>query len=495
MLTRKAFLSLVAKFGAGVLFAPWSAARAAADSAGAWVNDVHSKLNPTRVGKVIPVKSREILKASILGARLKGNAVSIAGGRHAMGGQQFGAQTAHLDTRPLNRVLSLDKQSGLVTVEAGIQWPALIQALAEQQQRDAEPWTIIQKQTGADRLCIGGALGANVHGRGLKFGPIIDDVESFRLMDAGGELLDCSRTSNRELFSLVIGGYGLFGVIVDVTLRLMPRTKLRRVVELIDIDGLMAAFDQRIAAGFICGDCQFSIDPNSDGYLKRGVFSCYQPVDEPVDVQADQKQLGANDWRRLYLLAHDNPEQVFDVYSSYYLGTSGQIYWSDTHQLSTYIDDYHVAVDKQLGSQFSGSEMITEVYVPRPRLGDFMAVLAEDFRRHNVKVIYGTIRLIEKDEESFLPWARGSFACVVMNLHVVHSPQGISKAGEDFRRIIARAIERDGSYFLTYHRWASRTQVERCYPRLPEFLQKKIKYDPTELFQSDWYRHYRRMFG
>ena len=30
-----------------------------------------------------------------------------------------------------------------------------------------------------------------------------------------------------------------------------------------------------------------------------------------------------------------------------------------------------------------------------------------------------------------------------------------------------------------------------CYPQFGEFLRLKRKYDPTELFQSDWYRHYR----
>ena len=38
-------------------------------------------------------------------------------------------------------------------------------------------------------------------------------------------------------------------------------------------------------------------------------------------------------------------------------------------------------------------------------------------------------------------------------------------------------------------------QVEICYPQFPEFLRLKTKYDPEERFQSDWYRHYRAMFG
>jgi FAD/FMN-containing dehydrogenase len=139
--------------------------------------------------------------------------------------------------------------------------------------------------------------------------------------------------------------------------------------------------------------------------------------------------------------------------------------------------------------------MITEVYVPRGKLAEFMGQLADDFRRNNVAIIYGTIRLIEKDDESFIPWAREAYASIVMNLHVTHNPQGIEKAAVDFRRIIDRAIARGGSYFLTYHRWATRQQVDACYPQMAEFLQLKKKHDPDEIFQSDWYRHYARMFS
>lgn len=34
-----------------------------------------------------------------------------------------------------------------------------------------------------------------------------------------------------------------------------------------------------------------------------------------------------------------------------------------------------------------------------------------------------------------------------------------------------------------------------CYPQFAEFLRLKRVYDPEERFQSDWYRHYRKMYG
>ena len=43
-----------------------------------------------------------------------------------MGGQQFGEGTVHINLSQYNKVVSLDAERGLVTVESGIQWPELI---------------------------------------------------------------------------------------------------------------------------------------------------------------------------------------------------------------------------------------------------------------------------------------------------------------------------------------------------------------------------------
>jgi hypothetical protein len=85
--------------------------------------------------------------------------------------------------------------------------------------------------------------------------------------------------------------------------------------------------------------------------------------------------------------------------------------------------------------------------------------------------------------------------CIVLNLHVTHTDDGRRRAADDFRRVIDRAIEQRGSYFLTYHRFATREQVLTCHPRLPEFLAEKRRRDPAERFQSDWYRHHRDMLA
>jgi FAD/FMN-containing dehydrogenase len=458
------------------------------------VNDIHSQLNESEVEEVIEADSLEGVKAAIARGGELGRPLAICGGRHAMGGQQYCAGGLLLDTRGLSRVLAFDGERGTIEVEAGIQWPALYTYLSSPE-GGGGAWGFAQKQTGADRLTLGGAISANVHGRALTLKPIVADVESLVLVDASGELRTCSRTIEPELFSLVIGGYGLFGVVYSVTLRLSPRRKVERVVEVRTIDGLMDAFDDRIASGFLYGDFQFATDPDSDEFLQAGVFSCYRPVSDDMPVPDDQRALSLDDWKALLYLAHTDKSEAFARYAQHYLATSGQIYLSDGHQMSEYIDDYHVELDRQLGAPNRATEMISELYVRREALTDFVAEIAEVFRRTGVDVIYGTIRLIERDDETFLPWARDRFACIIFNLHTEHTPEGLERSADAFRRLIDAASSRGGSYFLTYHRWATKEQLQRCYPQFPEFLAKKREYDPEERFQSDWYRHYREVFA
>ena len=457
-----------------------------------WVNDVHSQLNRTRVRELLKPRTRDELAEIVRSASRKGVPISISGCRHSMGGQQFATDSICIDTRELDRVISFDREHGLLEAEAGIQWPKLIRAYLDAQAGETKQWGIAQKQTGADTFTLGGSLSSNVHGRGLRMKPLISNIEAFSMITADGKSIRCSRQENNELFRLAIGGYGLFGLIDTVTLRLVPRQKLRRVVEIIRADNLPKRFEERIAQNFLYGDFQFSVDEKSPDFLQRGVFSCYEPIgeDEPM---AAKKELRDGDWLKLLRLAYTDREKAFKRYSEYYLSTNGQTYWSDTNQLSAYLPNYAQKIREQVGGDES-SLIITEIYVPRPDLPDFLAQAANLLRSNNTTVIYGTVRVIEKDDESFLAWAKEPYACIIFNLLTLHTPNGIEAPARSFRGLIDLAIARAGSYYLTYHKFAKPEQVLACYPQFKEFLALKRKYDAADRFQSDWYRYYRKLF-
>ena len=459
------------------------------------LNDLHSKLNPTTVDSIHHPKSTYEVLSLIKHAKKHDKSISISGGQHSMGGQQYGTGTVHLNMSAMNDVLKFDRKSGIVTVEAGIQWPELIEYLISSQKYSKKQWGITQKQTGADRLSIGGALSSNIHGRGLLLQPMVQDVESFRIINAEGKKINVSREENAELFGLVIGGYGLFGVITEVDLRLSPRQKLKRHVEIINLSNFAAKTSQRINDGYLYGDLQFKTDGAAEDFLTRGVYSFYKPVPLDSPIPQQQRKISSDKWKELLALAHSNKAQVFEDYTNYYLSTSGQLYWTDTHQLGYYDENYEAYLKKTLTDYKLGSLMISEVYVPRDRIYDFMTDLSLSNEQQQLDIIYGTIRLIKTDTETFLPWAKQDYACIVLNLRVEHSELGLEKARSDFQLLIDVALNHDGSYFLTYHRWARKDQLLEAYPQFPMFLELKLKYDPQEIFQSDWYRFYKEMFS
>lgn len=456
---------------------------------GILVNDVHAALSATRVRRIVRPASADGLPAIVRAAVRAGEVLTPAGGRHAMGGQQFARDGVLVDTCGMARVLAFDRGRGIVEAEAGITWPALVAWLRGAQRGEARPWTIRQKQTGADRLTLGGALAANVHGRGLALRPIVEDVEAFTLVGPDGVPRRCSRTERPDLFRLAIGGYGLFGIVATVALRLAPLVTLERRVVETTADAVMDALAGCAAAGCTFGDFQFAIDAGSDDFLHRGILSTYRPVPGPAPDPRTQRALAPEDWRALMHLAHADKRRAYEVYRAHYLATDGQRYASDVHQLAFYEDGYHRALDRELGARCAGSEMITELYVPRPRLAAFLADARQALRSHRANVVYGTVRVIERDDETVLAWAREPWACTVLNLHVDHAPAAVERAAATFRALIDAAIAQGGSYYLTYHRWATRAQALACHPRLPELLAAKRAVDPRGTFDSEWHRH------
>jgi len=454
---------------------------------GVWVNDEHSGLNPTCLSQLHAPSIIEELGAIVWEAAARDCAISISGGRHAMGGQQFGTGTIGLDLRGLRQILHFDRERGLLKAEAGICWPELIDGYLRRQQDDGPQWSINQKQSGADALTLGGSVSANIHGRGLGMAPIGQDIEALTVFDPNGSLVRCSRSENAVLFSAVTGGYGLFGPIATVTLRLRPRQLLRRHVQLCQIEELPDLFARRAATGFQYGDFQFSIDERSTDFLRGGIASFYCPVPASTPMRQTAK-ISPEMWTTLLELAYTDRSEGFRRYRDHYLSTDGQIYWSDLHQLSPYVTGFGERVRSAARrAGLSPHLMITELCVPPARLAEFMVQASRLLRRAGIPVIYGTVRIVRPDLESLLPWAQREFCTVIFNLPVPATGHGRLHAEQTFRDLIDLSLALAGTFYLTYHRFATADQIEAAHPRLSEFRAMKEEWDPTSRFRSDWW--------
>ncbi|MCK7594886.1 FAD-binding oxidoreductase [Pseudomarimonas salicorniae] len=473
--------------------APPGAAGSLVDARNRYRNDIHSRLNPTRHARVFLPEGPEEVAELLVEARSAGKSVACAGAQHAMGGQQFLEDGWLLDTRRMAGVLDFDADRGLVQVAAGTRWPALQRFLAARRDGAGRGWSIAQKQTGADDFSLGGSLASNIHGRGLDRPPLVDDIERFTLVLPQGCALEVDRQREPELFSLAVGGYGLFGVVSDLTLRLRPRQLLQRSVRLLRRDGLAEAFESARREGARFGDFQFAIDPRSADFMDLGILACYLPTEGELQDAGAGATLSASDWQELLRLAHVDKSEAFRRYSGFYLSTHGQRYASDDHQFGVYLDGYHSAIDAGLGHR--GSEVITELYVPPNEIGRFLGALACLCRESGMDVVYGTVRQIRRDAETLLSWARDDRACVVLNLHVRHDQEGMLRMHRDLRQLYDLALGFGGSFYLSYGLHASAAQLRAAYPDVDRFVAAKRRLDPGEVLSSSWFERLSRILG
>ncbi len=137
-------------------------------------------------------------------------------------------------------LLSLDRYAGLehidkaapsVTVKAGTKIKALGELLSAN--------GLAQENLGdIDVQSIAGAISTGTHGTGVTMGSISTQVIGLTLVTADGSVLTCSETQQPEIFKAAQVSLGALGIVVSVTLRVVPAYTLRvetRKKELSDI--------------------------------------------------------------------------------------------------------------------------------------------------------------------------------------------------------------------------------------------------------------------
>ena len=207
------------------------------------VADDVSRLNATPIHQFWDIPSDESTAQSALRELLKqaggaGLHVSIAGARHSMGGQTIAPGGIRVNMLPL-RSMELDEKSDSLHVDAGALWADVIPYL----DRHGRSVEVMQSD---NSFTVGGSLSVNCHGWQYGRPPIASTVESFHLMTADGNVVQCSRTENKELFSLALGGYGLFGIILDADLHVVKNERLRLEQVVVPLDSAMTSFERKL---------------------------------------------------------------------------------------------------------------------------------------------------------------------------------------------------------------------------------------------------------
>jgi FAD/FMN-containing dehydrogenase len=142
--------------------------------------------------------------------------------------------------------------------------------------------------SGTMRPTLAGAIGANIHGKNnWHAGTFGEHVSRLRLIDASGQ--DRVLTPDDPDFWAVVGGYGLLGVVYELTLRLRPVTSGNLLVTsraVPDWDAQFGAFESAHGADYAVSWI--------DGFRAgRGVFQSaqYVPSIEPASLRPEYQEL------------------------------------------------------------------------------------------------------------------------------------------------------------------------------------------------------------
>src|SRR5438876_8576020 len=179
---------------------------------GGSINDA-SCLNKTEIYGVVEVHSVDDIAKTLKFARDNKLSITTAGVRHSMGGQAFRKGGIVLDMRTFNKIV-LNESARSVTVQPGATWHDIQNAL--------HPRFAVRAMQSTDIFSVGGSISVNAHGMDHQAGALMRSVRSLHMMLADGSIITVSPTEHPDLFHLVLGGYGLFGVILSATLDVVP---------------------------------------------------------------------------------------------------------------------------------------------------------------------------------------------------------------------------------------------------------------------------------
>jgi FAD/FMN-containing dehydrogenase len=234
--------------------------------------DDASQLNRTvmtlrRISGDMPIAQQQLIQ-SLKDAKTQGKRVTIAGARHTMGGQTIYKNGLSLDLAQFNQ-MALDVKTGILTVQSGARWSTVIPYLNQR------GYSVAVMQSNND-FSVGGTMNANAHGWQHDRPPFASTVERFRLMLADGRIVQCSRQDNTELFSLVLGGYGLFGIILDVELKVVPNELYSAQRSVVSSREYAATYRQQISPDVGMAYGRLSISP--DQFLQETILTRYHTI-------------------------------------------------------------------------------------------------------------------------------------------------------------------------------------------------------------------------
>jgi FAD/FMN-containing dehydrogenase len=460
---------------------------------GGTINDA-SCLNRTPIQGIVEIRSVDDIRNALQFAAANGLKVVAAGVKHSMGGQAFAAGALVLDMRPFNR-MSLDESRQVLRVESGATWHDI--------QTQLHPTFAVKAMQSTDIFTVGGSISVNAHGMDHRSGSVGRSIRSMRVMLADGSIRNVSRAEDPERFSLVVGGYGLFGIILDVDLEVTPNVVYQSGRRILDYRQFPEVFAREIQPDARYGLLYGHLSTAPQSFLKEMILYTYREVPAAGATIAPLGEVSQIKLRRL----------VFNLSRQGSLAM--RLKWFAEKHLEPRMESCTVSRNQALGAAEACmvsrndpmhdsvpylqnalgdyTDILHEYFIPRANFVRFTDNLRATLRSWNANLLNASVRIVHR-EDMALSYAPADDMVAV----VLYFSQRTTRTGHDemvrmTRQLIDICAEQGGRFFLPYQLHYTPEQLRRSYPEIRGFFEAKRRLDPDERFVNTFYERFGRI--
>ena len=359
----------------------------------------------------------------------------------------------------LRRIAAFDRQRGTLTCGAGVQMAEVFQLL------EGSGWSM-PVGGGTRWVTLGGAVASDIHGKNdRRVGSFGNHVESLELVLADGSRVSSSRAQHPELFAATIGGMGLTGFIMQVTLRLSPAssTAVRIGTEPFHtIEDMVQRFEED-RSDFQVGWMDLT------GRALRGIY--YRASAVAAEAQEIRRPI---EWDFPTVKLFNRP---------LVRGLNAARFWRQRRvDEVTHVANFHFQVDAlKHWNRFYGPRGFQEYQfaAPAPVFTRMLASFFAGIRRHRLSPFFAVAK-------RFGPQARAgllSFPQPGYTFMADFESRPDNRAF--FTPFTELVLEAGGRIYLAKDSYLTADQFERMYPYLNEWRQIVRRYDSKGRIQSD----------
>ncbi|WP_454560937.1 D-arabinono-1,4-lactone oxidase [Mycobacterium haemophilum] len=365
-----------------------------------------------------------------------------------------------IDMTGLQRVISADPTTGLVTIEGGAKLHALGPQLAER-------GLGLENQGDIDAQSITGATATATHGTGARFPNLSARIVAMRLVTATGDVLTLTEDCNDDAYLAARVSLGALGVISQVTIQTVPLYTLNRRDERRALTETLENLDDYVDGN---DHFEFFVFPYADTALTR------------TTRRSDEEPTPTPRWKRRL---HEQVENGgFGVICR--TGRRFPPAAPTLNRLMTKVISNSTVSDRAYKVYATERKVkFTEMEYAIPREHARVAIqrVIDLVRRRNLPIMFPLEVRFAASDDAFLSTAHGRDSCYI----AVHQYTGM-EFETYFRAVEAIMDEYAGRPHWGKRHYQSAGTLRERYPRWDRFAAVRDRLDPDRVFLNDYTR-------